>query len=113
KLLFTPEKILSVRNSALDTVYQEGVDWEYSNGRIKLLKGFKGALLTNNQLYPDSASSKAFPKKGGGFILFSEGSFFHEHQLAVTYTHAPNLWKGPIPSLQSKAFRELVRKLRK
>src|SRR5690606_405465 len=59
------------------------------------------------------ASSRAFPKKGGGLILFSEGSFFHEHQLAVTYTHAPNLWKGPIASFQSRAFRELLRKLKR
>lgn len=113
KLLFAPEKILSVRNSALDTAYQEGVDWEYTQGRLKLLNGFKGAVLSNDQLYPDSASSRAFPRKGGGFILFSEGSFFHEHQLAVTYTHAPNLWKGPVPSFQSKTFRGLISKLKR
>lgn len=113
RLLFPAEKILSVRNSALDTVYREGIDWEYADGRLRLLKGSWATSLTANQLFPDTSSGKSFPRKGGGFLLFSEGSFFHQHQLAVTYTHAPDLWRGPIAGYQSHVFRELLRKLKR
>ncbi|MDP4285775.1 MAG: SGNH/GDSL hydrolase family protein [Bacteroidota bacterium] len=111
-LLFTPVKILSVRNSALNIDYKEGVDWEYNNGLLRLLKGSQAPYLTKAQLYPDTLKN-AFPKKGGGFILFKEGSFFHNHQLAVTYTHAAKLWKGPISPFQGGDLPEAMDKLKR
>src|SRR5665213_285108 len=69
-LLFKPDQILSVRNSALNIDYVEGVDWECKNLQLSLLKGSKAAFLTESQLYPDT-SENAFPKRGG----------------AVSYTH--------------------------
>ncbi len=112
RLLFKPGKILAVKNSALNITYREGIDWEYAEGRLRLLKGSTAAFLTDSLLYPDSSSSKRMRRKGGGFILFSEGSFFHAHQLAVTYTHHTGLWKGPVPSYQRRVFKELLRKLK-
>ncbi len=111
-LLFKPDKILSVRNSALNIDYKEGLDWEYNNGQLSLLKGSKAAYLTDTQLYPDT-SENAFPKRGGGLILFREGSFFHNHQLAVTYTHDADLWKGPVPVFQGGELPEVMDKLRR
>ncbi len=111
-LLFTPYKILSVRNAELNMNYKEGIDWEYAEGRLRLLKGSKAAFLTDTQLYSDS-SIRSFPKRGGGFILFNEGLFFHTHQLAVTYTHSTDLWKGPVPPFQARALREVLRKLKR
>ncbi|MEI7502782.1 MAG: SGNH/GDSL hydrolase family protein [Paludibacter sp.] len=96
-LLFLPVKILSVKNSTLTKEYVENVDWVYDNGKLKLLAGSSAAFLTNSQLYPSVSSTTTKPKKGGGFVLFSEGHYFHDLQLAVTYTHQPNVWNGPIP----------------
>ena len=110
-LLFTPDKILSVRNAALNINYKEGTDWEYKEGQLRLLKGSKAAYLTDTQLYPDK-SKNAFPKKGGGLILFREGSFFHNHQLAVTYTHAADLWKGLVQRFQGGDLPEVMHKLK-
>ncbi|MDP4249224.1 MAG: SGNH/GDSL hydrolase family protein [Bacteroidota bacterium] len=112
KLLFKTDKILSVRNSALNTDYKEGVDWEYKHGQLLLPKGSKAAYLTDEQLYPDT-SANTFPKKGGGLILFHEGSFFHSHQLAVTYTHAPDQWKGPVTVFQGGELPEVMDKLKR
>lgn len=109
-LLFTPDKILSVRNAALNIDYKEGTDWEYKEGQLRLLKDSKAAYLTDTLLYPDTLIN-AFPKREGGFILFREGSFFHNHQLAVTYTHAVDLWKGPIPHFQGLDLPEVMNKL--
>lgn len=111
KLLFVPKKIISVRNAALNIEYKEGIDWEYKDGQLRLLKDSKAAYLTDKQLYPDSSKS-AFPKRGGGLVFYSEGSFFHNHQLAVTYTHAANKWKGPIPHFQGQNLPETIDKLK-
>ena len=109
-LLFAPEKILSVKNSALNITYKKGVDWTYENGQLKLLKGSKAAYMTTAELFPDKG---IFPKKDGGFVLYKEGSFFHEHQLAVTYKHARNVWDGPIPAFQWGVLPETMNKLKK
>ncbi len=111
KLLFTPIKIISVKNSALSIEYKEGVDWEYKNGKLWLLKSSKAIFMSQKELYPDT-SSHSFPKKGGGLILFNEGAFFHNKQLAVTYTHASSVWKGPIPTFQGKNLPITLSKLK-
>lgn len=112
KLLFRPDKIISVTNSGLNIDYKEGIDWEYKDGQLRLLKGSKAACMTSQQLYPD-ASKDAFPKKGGGLIYFKEGSFFHDHQLAVTYLHSAEIWEGPVSSFQGKYLPNTIRKLTK
>ena len=108
-LLFVPDKIISVKNSALNFTYKKGVDWIYENGQLKLLKGSKAAYLTTEQLYP---VADKYPKKDGGFVLYREGSFFHEHQLVVTYKHARNVWEGPVPVFQGGVLPETMKKLK-
>ena len=112
KLLFAPSEILSVRNAALNISYKEGVDWSYEAGQLKLLKSSTAAFMTDKQLYPDT-STDAFPRRGGGLIYFREGSFFHNQQLAVSYTHAPDEWKGPMPTFQGKHLPNAMNKLRR
>lgn len=100
-LLFKPKKIVSVKNAAQDITYVKGKDWDYKNGKLILLPGSDAIFMTERELYPDT-TKKSFPKKGGGKILFAEGSFFHQKQLAVTYTHARNTWKGEVPSFKGE-----------
>lgn len=102
RLLFKPKKIISVKNSGQNIEYKEGIDWEYKNGALRLLSGSKAVFMTDNQLYPHDSVKRAFPKQGGGKILFNEGSFFHERQLAVTYKHKRNAWKGVVPDFQGE-----------
>ena len=97
RLLFKPKKILSVTNAALDTTYVEGIDWEFRHNKLVLIPGSKAKYMTDQQLYPDSAR---FPKIDGGYIFHTEGTFFHRHQLAVTYKHKKKAWKGLIPKYQ-------------
>lgn len=109
QLLFKPKKILSVKNSGLDITYQEGKDWKFENGKLILLPGSKAIFMSDKQLYPDSAR---FPKLGGGYIFHTEGTFFHQHQLAVSYTHKKNAWKGIVPVYQGSNLPNTTQKLK-
>ncbi|MGV8878137.1 MAG: SGNH/GDSL hydrolase family protein [Sphingobacteriaceae bacterium] len=110
QLLFKPDNILSVKNAALNITYKKGTDWTYENGRLKLLKGSKAVYMTTEQLYPQEGR---FARKAGGFVLYNEGSFFHERQLAVTYKHAANAWGGPVPVFQGGDLPETMNKLKR
>jgi lysophospholipase L1-like esterase len=101
-LLFKPRRILAVTNAGLNVVYKEGVDWEYKDGKLRLLPDTKAVFMTDKEIYPESGRFKK--KDGGGFVLHNEGVFFHEHQLAVTYTHKKKGWKGPLPMYQGSVL---------
>lgn len=110
-LLFEPTEIISVRNAALDIVYEEGVDWIYENGSIKLLEGTRAFYFTEEEYYPSTSSSMTMSRVGGGYLLFSENTYFHERQLAVTYKHNGMQWNGPTPQYQGDRIPKTMAKL--
>jgi hypothetical protein len=104
-LLFEPIQILSVRNSHLDVTYAEGVDWTYANGVLKLTAGSSAPSMTAAELYPTSAIPGWTQNKvGGGYVLFQEGTYFHDRQLAVTYTHQRDAWHGVVSTYDQAAL---------
>jgi lysophospholipase L1-like esterase len=107
-LLFPVRKVLSVKNSALDITYQEGKDWVFENGYIKLLKGSPAVSLKYDDLFPREGR---FEGKKGGFILFNEGAYFHERQLSVTYRHTGK-WDGYVAQFQQGELPETMKKLK-
>ena len=113
RLLFPAIKILSVKNAALDKTYKEGVDWVYANDTLSLVPGSSAPSLTTQQMYPaEKKKGWTFPKRGGGLVLFQEGHYFHDHQLAVTYTHKKGLWKGPVPEYAGTSLPNTLSKLK-
>lgn len=111
-LLFKPEKILSVKNSYLDTEYAEGEDWVFEDGVLKLMADSKAVYMTTEEMYPTVAEEgRTFPRAGGGYILFAEKHFFHDYQLAVTYLHSSKGWTGPEPVFEGERLRETMDKL--
>ncbi len=112
-LLFTPLEIVSVTNAGQDIVYEPGVDWLFENGKLKLPEGSRIPMMKKSRLYPRThIPGMDFAKKGGGYVLYREGSFFHEQQVSVTYTHRANEWKGPVPSLAERAVKRTIGRLR-
>lgn len=109
-LLFKPKRILFVKNSGLDIEYKKDIDWEFKDGKLRLLPGSKAVFMTYEALCPDS-TKKSFPAKNGGRVLHQEGIFFHEHQLAVTYKHAKNKWKGLVPVFREGDLPQTLDKL--
>ena len=112
RLLFKPHSILSVRNSHLDMEYNEGTDWIFEDGKLKLLRGTRAEFLTKEELYPSSPiEGWTFDKLGGGHVLFHEEHYFHDKQLSVTYTLSQNSWKGPVPYYQGNQLSVTMNKL--
>ncbi len=97
-LLYPPIEILKVTNAACNTEYREGLDWFLQDGCLHLMPDSRIFAFTQAELYPAvGQEGKSFPMPGGN-ILFSEGSFFHERQIAVTYTCKKGGWAGPVPA---------------
>jgi len=65
-----------------------------------------------DKLYPSAPQEGWYQgKAGGGYILFHEGDYFHSKQLAVTYKHAENTWKEPLPEFQNNRLPKTIGKL--
>ena len=79
--LFPPTKIISVKNSALTTTYQEGIDWIYESGKLKRTPQSSMPYFNYPELFPPSVSHLVYP---------------HSRQISVTYEHNSQ-WLGPIP----------------
>jgi lysophospholipase L1-like esterase len=112
-LLFEPTSIMSVKDSTLQNEYKEGADWKFADGKLRLLPGTKAAYLTKEQLYRREPGEHTQPKAdGNGYLYFSEGHFFHERQLFVTYRRGAGRWEGPVPQFQESRLRDSIRKLK-
>ncbi|MFD0714683.1 DUF5722 domain-containing protein [Paenibacillus sp. GCM10027626] len=111
-LLFAPTNIVSVRNARHDLTYEEGRDWVFSEGKLKLTANSRIPFMTYAQMYPDEeATFETMPKKGGGYVIYREGSYFHDRQINVTYEHAPNVWTGPKPLFADSGLPKTIGKL--
>ena len=109
-LAYDASYIVEVRNARLDTVYTEGKDYCLENGKLVILKGGNIPVTPYKEFYPDTASDKTFNRTDGGYLLFSEGSFFHDRQIAVTYVHLDE-WKGETPAFQGSRLKKTIAKL--
>ena len=117
-LLFPPKKVLAVRSATGEVVYEEGRDYavDRAAGLIRLVPGSRISAKAPGELYPpaDSRLPKMAHRRGDPrtCLLFSEGDFFHRLQAEVTYTHAPDSWKGPVPKFAGAALPGTMKKLR-
>lgn len=101
-LLFEPEEIISVHHSRLDVEYMEGHDWIYDNGKLKFPSCTSIPITSHKALsFLDELPGQSMPRRGVGYVLHHEGSFFHDRQIAITYKHSGNGWKGIRPAGQS------------
>ncbi|GGD79787.1 DUF5722 domain-containing protein [Paenibacillus nasutitermitis] len=113
-LLFPPNAILSVKSARLDREYVQNVDWILDNGKLKLTAQSSIPYLTDSVVYtPSYIPGLTMPRNGGGGVIYREGSYFHDRQIVVTYTHAANVWTGPTPALADLKLTGTFSKLRK
>ena len=113
-LLFGAKEIISVQDSAERITYRQDIDWKLENNWLVLPPGSTIPWMPASKMFLSQASvdGKSQPMAGGDFILFSEGPFFHQHQIAVTYKHSADAWKGPIPTFNPDALPKTLAKLR-
>ena len=99
RLLFEPREILSVRDYGLATNYAAGRDYAKEGRTVRLPESSTMPFLTRGELFPADPGAKPGTKPAlkGGYLAFGEGSFFTDHQSAVTY-RTDEVWRGPVPA---------------
>ncbi len=114
-VLFPIRKILAVRNSAGTVQYQEGRDYHWTPGsrEIVLPAGSRIPMRTPADLRRPAKSQQyeLTHRDGNGEIFFGAKLEYAEMQTCITYSHAPNLWTGPVPKFDPEALPRTVQKL--
>lgn len=117
-LLFTPREILRVEMPATGREMQEGRDYVLSADRrtLALPEGSRIPFKTREEMYPDPGAEHSIPAKRDSdrHLLFSEGHFFHDLQVEVTYSHSGREWKqwgGYVPHATSRQLQATKIKL--
>ncbi len=111
-LLFEPENIVTVHHSRMDVQYEEGRDYALKDGRLIFPHGSGVPVVSRRELImEEEAPGESMPGREGGYVLFHEGSYFHDRQIAVTYMHSRTGWQGPVPTNQSRLLPHTARKL--
>ncbi len=95
RLLFEPDRILSVRSFGLDTVFKRGVDYAVEGRRLIRLAGSK---------MPSRAPASFESKDLAWYNLQSQW-------VVVTYTHR-DVWAGPVPEGKGDRLPRLLGRLR-
>lgn len=111
-LLYPIEEILSVTDSTLEETYLRGRDYDTADGRLIILPDGSISCTPYDRYYPaEAVNGGAFPRTGGGLILFGEGSSLYTLQITVTYRTAGK-WDGPIPTRQGDRISRFHDKLK-
>lgn len=89
KLLYSPDKIISVTDATLQIEYKEGIDYTINENTIKLTPDTKAVYMTKNELYVSDPANAVPVINGSTYIRIQPGTseFYQEKQLFVTYTH--------------------------
>ncbi|MFN9374536.1 MAG: hypothetical protein ACK6D3_21835 [Planctomycetaceae bacterium] len=115
KVLFPIEEILAVRNSDGDITYEAGRDYHVVPGtrEIVLPPGSRISSSTPADLRRPAGTQKyrLTHRDGNGEIFFGGRLEYHSLQTCITYRHAADLWKGPIPRFDPVRLPKTVRRL--
>jgi putative membrane-bound dehydrogenase-like protein len=118
RLLFAPDRLLAVHSADGRHHYELGKDF-------KISPDGQGLVLTTHSPIPFLKAAELFPAKGSPRsighktgdpnvnVLFSEGHWFHDRQVEVTYTRKPARWTGYSPAFAAKSLPRTVARLRK
>lgn len=112
-LMYTPTKIVGVRSATMVKTYEEGVDYVIEGSTIVRTENSRIPVMQYDEYYPENEiPGKTMERTGGGYICFSEGDFFHNRQIAVTYEHE-DTWSGPVPAYKGELLPQTMDKLKK
>lgn len=115
-VLFPIEKILSVHNSAGDTIYEEGRDYLWKPGTRELTLPANSRIISKTPAdlrRPDgSQRHKLTHRDGNGEIFFGAKLEYHDMQTCISYKHTPIDWKGIVPTFNENALPRTIKRLR-
>ena len=108
KLLFIPSEKFRITHPDLKMQYEDGKDFTWMPGTnlIELTPNSRIPFKTHAQMMPPKDSPNMFAT-----VLHSEGRFFHDLQVQVSYWHKTDLWKDPYKQ-QPERLKRVLAKLR-
>ena len=112
-LMYSADRIVSVRDSTLKTDYKEGVDYELVNGKLRILKSGSIPTVKYTDHYFTTQRSNSYRIRNTNptrYVRFQEGSGIPSVQIAVTYTHS-DTWNGYLPEHQGESLPNTLSKL--
>jgi len=118
RLLFRPNRIISVTSATRETVYEAGKDYDMDleAGVLSLPEGSRIPFKTLDQLYPLMTSDEPKIRRQQGDatrgVFFDNEAGYHKLQIEVTYRCAPNQWQGYEPKFAGNLLSRTVSKLR-
>ena len=106
KLLFTPSEKFQVTHPDLNMKYEEGKDytWKPETSIIELTLTSRIPFKTAAQMMPPKGSHNMFAT-----VLHSEGRFFHDLQVQVSYWHKTDPWPVEMKSQPEQLTRVLTK----
>lgn len=114
-VLFPVTDVLAVRNSAGDVTYENGRDyiWKPGTREFILPAGSRITSRTPHELRRPAKTQKyeLTHRDGNGEIFFGSRLEYAEMQTCITYTHAPDVWKGTIPKFDPQVLPRSVGRL--
>ncbi len=111
--LYEPLEVVSVQSADLECTYEEGKDWYVKDGKIFLPESTSIPFMEYKDIYMDEpVEGKCFPYKEDGWLLFSEGYFFQNKQISVTYKCEKGGWKGYVPQFAGNLLPGTMKKLK-
>lgn len=114
-VLFPVQKVLAVRNSAGDIIYEEGRDYHWKPGDRELVLTADSRIPSRTPAElrrPANSQKYALTHRDGkGEIFFGAELEYHALQTCVTYTHEPDLWHSAVPRFDPHALPRSVHKL--
>lgn len=114
-VLFPIREVLAVKNSVGDVTYENGKDfvWKADSREIVIPAGSRIAVKTPAEMRRPAKSQKyeLTHRDGNGEIFFGGRLEYAEMQTCVTYRHAPDLWKSPVPKFDAAALPRSVARL--
>jgi len=110
--LYKPEEIISVQSATYEKTYEEGKDWYVEGDMLYLTENTSIPFMEYEDIFmkePLPGHSFPYPE---GHLLFYEGHFFQDRQIAVTYKCKKGGWKGYIPQFEGARLPKTMKKLK-
>ncbi|MBI5759493.1 MAG: VCBS repeat-containing protein [Planctomycetales bacterium] len=114
-VLFPIREVLAVRNTVGDVTYESGKDfvWKPESREIVLPAGSRIPSRTPAEMRRPAKTQKyeLTHRDGNGEIFFGGRLEYAEMQTCITYRHAPDLWKSPVPKFDPQMLPRSVARL--
>jgi lysophospholipase L1-like esterase len=114
-VLFPIREVVAIRNSVGDFVYEKGrdYDWMPDSRKITLPAGSRIPSRTPEELRRPAKTQKyaLTHRDGNGEIFFGARLEYAQMQTCITYRHAPDLWKSPVPTFDARGLPRSLSKL--